>query len=109
MIRVTNNASPALPGNEPGDDFNGLNRHWHLAKDQHQITVAEFEYSLIRAWEAFGHWQSECLASVSGLTVSGTPFKHWFAFLDYRAGVGVSEDIPALITHVLIARVEARY
>ena len=72
MTRASKNTPPATVGNEPDDDFNGLDRHWHLAKDQHQITVAEFEYSLIRAWEAFGHWQSECLASVSGLTVSGS-------------------------------------
>ena len=63
--------SAGFPEN-PDSDFEGLNRTWHLAKDSHQVAVAEFEYSLLRAFEAFGHWQSECLAAVSGLTVSGS-------------------------------------
>ncbi len=45
----------------------------------------------------------------AGLTIAGMPAKHWFAFLDYRAGVALSEAIPAVITHVLLARIEARY
>lgn len=75
MIAMTQAKKPAAPTPaeaENGADFNGLDRHWHLAKDPHQVAVAEFEYSLMRAWEAFGHWQSECLATVSGLTVSGS-------------------------------------
>lgn len=57
-----------------------------------------------------------------GLTVSGMPFNHWFAFLDYRlvadlsggavAGtVGTMTPIaqPTILTHVLLLRIEARY
>ncbi len=44
------------------------------------------------------------------LSIGGTPFKHWFMFLDYRAGIATSEDeAPAVITHVLLGRLEARY
>ncbi len=43
------------------------------------------------------------------LSLGGTPFKHWFMFADYRAGVAVSNDLPAVITHVILGRLEARY
>lgn len=48
-----------------------LDRRWHLARDDNEIAVAEFEYALMRCYEAFGHWQSECLAAVTGLALSG--------------------------------------
>ncbi len=43
------------------------------------------------------------------LSIGGTPFKHWFLFADYRAGVAVSEGLPAVVTHVVLGRIEARY
>lgn len=49
-----------------GNDI-GLDRHWHLAGDEHEIAVSEMEYSLMRCFEAFGHWEAECFAAVSGL------------------------------------------
>ena len=45
----------------------------------------------------------------AGITVGGTPAKHWYGFVDYRAGVALSEGAPVVITHVLLARIEARY
>lgn len=58
---------------DDGDSaYGGLDRRWHLASDDHEIMVAELEYALIRTWEAFGRWQSECLAAVTGLDVSGS-------------------------------------
>ena len=33
--------------------------------------MAELEYALIRCFEAFGHWQAECLASVVDFAASG--------------------------------------
>ena len=59
-----------------------------------------------------------------GLTVSGMPFNHWFAFLDYRLVADLSGGQlqgtygmmgvtpvpePTLLTHVLLLRIEARY
>jgi len=44
-----------------------------------------------------------------GLTIGTSPTRHWYAFVDYRASIDISEGIPALITHVLVGRVEARY
>ena len=48
-----------------------LDRHWHLAQNDHQIALTELEYSLIRTVEAFNRWQSECLAAASGKALSG--------------------------------------
>ncbi|MDQ0393396.1 winged helix DNA-binding protein [Labrys monachus] len=49
----------------------GLDRHWHLARTVPEIDVAELEYALMRAFEAFGRWQAECLATVIDLAASG--------------------------------------
>jgi predicted MarR family transcription regulator len=71
------------------NNFSGLDRKWHLAKNPHQVAVAEFEYSLMRAWEAFGRWESECLAAVSGLTVGGgaTAILHVIRMKDRPKGI----------------------
>ena len=45
----------------------------------------------------------------AGITIGTTPTRHWFAFVDYRAGVQITENFPRLLTHVLVGRVEARY
>lgn len=52
-------------------NWEGLDRRWHLATDDHEISVTELEYSLMRAWEAFCRWQSEGLAAVTGMDMSG--------------------------------------
>ena len=49
----------------------GLDRHWHLARTPVEMDVAELEYALMRAFEAFGRWQTECLSTVLDLTASG--------------------------------------
>jgi predicted MarR family transcription regulator len=48
-----------------------IDRSWHLARTPQEMHVAELEYALIRCFEAFGHWQAECLASVAGFSASG--------------------------------------
>ena len=48
-----------------------LDRHWHLARTPLEIDIAELEYALMRSFEAFGRWQTECLANVSDLAASG--------------------------------------
>jgi predicted MarR family transcription regulator len=53
------------------DGEEGLDRHWHLARTTAEMDVAELEYALMRAFEAFGRWQAECLATVIDLTASG--------------------------------------
>lgn len=49
----------------------GLDRHWHLARTPVEMSIAEFEYALMRNFEAFGRWQTECLAAILDLTASG--------------------------------------
>lgn len=52
-------------------DKQALDRSWHLARTPVEVDVSEIEYALMRANEAFGRWQTECLASVVDLAVSG--------------------------------------
>lgn len=50
---------------------NEADHAWHLAEDPVSVALTDLEYSLLRVFEAFGRWQSECLAAVSGATLSG--------------------------------------
>ena len=50
----------------------GADHAWHLAEDPIGLAVTDLEYALLRVHEAFGRWQSECLAAVSGATISGS-------------------------------------
>lgn len=56
---------------DQGGGAGGLDRSWHLARTPVEVDVAELEYALMRAYEAFGRWQAECLACVSELAASG--------------------------------------
>lgn len=44
---------------------------WHLAQDSQEAGVTDFEFALMRAFEGFGRWQAECLASVSDTMATG--------------------------------------
>jgi predicted MarR family transcription regulator len=48
-----------------------LDRRWHLAQSGSEVDTTEFEFALMRAFEGFGRWQSECLASVCDLAATG--------------------------------------
>jgi len=52
-------------------DIENLDKHWHLAKTDHEIAVTELEYAQIRVSEALARWESECLAAVLGKVLSG--------------------------------------
>lgn len=58
-------------GQDGGGVRHGLDRSWHLARTPLEVDVAELEYALMRAFEAFGRWQAECLASVIDFAASG--------------------------------------
>ena len=45
--------------------------HWHLALDAPEVDTTELEFALMRAFESFGQWQTECLASVCDLAATG--------------------------------------
>lgn len=59
------------PGLSQPDTAPDLDRRWHLAGTDHEIAVAELEYAMLRSYEAFGRWQAECFAAVSGLDMNG--------------------------------------
>ena len=49
----------------------GFDRHWHLARNDVEVDVAEIEYALMRANQAFERWQTECLSQVIEFAASG--------------------------------------
>lgn len=55
-------AEPPIPG---------LDWHWHLAESAVEVDTTELEFALMRTFEGFGRWQSECLASVCELAATG--------------------------------------
>ena len=53
-------------GTEPGLDY-----RWHLAQSAVEVEATELEFALMRTFEGFGRWQSECLAGVCDLAATG--------------------------------------
>ncbi|MDO6724933.1 winged helix DNA-binding protein [Celeribacter halophilus] len=52
-------------------EHRALDFKWHLAGDNPAVATTEMEFALMRTFESFGRWQSECLVAVSGITLSG--------------------------------------
>ena len=48
-----------------------MDYRWHLAQSPVEVNTTELEFALMRAFEGFGRWQSECLASVVDLAATG--------------------------------------
>src|SRR3990167_236520 len=48
-----------------------VNYRWHLAQSGAEVDTTELEFALMRTFEGFGRWQSECLASVVDLAATG--------------------------------------
>jgi len=55
----------------PKTDKHDLNYRWHLSESDSEVICTELEFALMRCFEAFGRWQTECLASVTDLGASG--------------------------------------
>lgn len=53
------------------EDPQNLDYRWHLSESDTEVTCTEFEFGLMRCYEAFCHWQTECLASVTDYAASG--------------------------------------
>lgn len=49
-----------------------LDRRWHLATNDFEIALSEFEFSIFRVSAAFERWQSDCLACCHAGPFSGT-------------------------------------
>ncbi len=52
-------------------DGPGLDYRWHLAQSPVEVNTTELEFALMRTFEGFGRWQSECLASVADVAATG--------------------------------------
>ena len=48
-----------------------LDKHWHLATDDHEIELTELEFALLRVSEAFSRWESDCMACCHSQVFSG--------------------------------------
>lgn len=55
----------------PSTDQDALDYRWHLSIDDVEIAATELEFALMRTFEGFGRWQTECLACVSEIAASG--------------------------------------
>lgn len=44
---------------------------WHLATDDFGVEITDLEYAVMRVYQSFLRWQSECLAAVTGINLSG--------------------------------------
>ena len=49
----------------------GFDYRWHLAQSAAEVEATELEFALMRTFEGFGRWQSECLAGVCDLAATG--------------------------------------
>ncbi len=56
---------------DPEQEPQNLDYQWHLAQNDAEVVCTELEFALMRCFEAFGRWQTECLASVSDFAASG--------------------------------------
>lgn len=60
---------PTPPEDKPA--HGELDYRWHLAKSDVEVSTTELEFALMRTFEGFGRWQSECLAGVVDVAASG--------------------------------------
>lgn len=44
---------------------------WHLATDEFGVELTDLEYAVMRVYQSFLRWQSECMAGVTGIALSG--------------------------------------
>ncbi len=63
-------ARKTVEGQSDGVDA-GLDYRWHLSESPVEVSTTELEFALMRCFEGFGRWQSECLASVCDLAATG--------------------------------------
>lgn len=53
------------------ETFDAFDRRWHLAETATEVDTTELEFAVMRTFESFGRWQSECLAAVIDFAASG--------------------------------------
>ena len=67
---MTNRVEPLTP--KLVEDDQTLDRHWHLARTDAEISLTELEYAVYRIYAAFERWQTECMAAVAHQPLNST-------------------------------------
>lgn len=68
-----------------------LDKHWHLATDDHEIDLTELEFALIRVSEAFSRWESDCMACCHPQSFSGADVAVLHVIRMHDRAKGISE------------------
>lgn len=58
-------------GNMRTEGQEAFDRRWHLAETPVEVDTTELEFAVMRTFESFGRWQSECLAGCIDFAASG--------------------------------------
>lgn len=69
MARKRDTPSKDAPKGTPGPQ--AFDRRWHLAGTDAEVDTTELEFAVMRTFESFGRWQSECLAGCIDFAASG--------------------------------------
>ncbi|MCT8972565.1 winged helix DNA-binding protein [Microbaculum marinisediminis] len=60
-----------MTGKQAAAEQAGFDRRWHLAETPAEVDMTELEFAVMRTFESFGRWQSECLAGCIDFAASG--------------------------------------
>lgn len=52
-------AKPKQPKKKPASSTKGLDKHWHLATDAHEISLTEIEFSVFRIHSSLFRWMED--------------------------------------------------
>ncbi|MDX6009359.1 winged helix DNA-binding protein [Cupriavidus necator] len=66
MPKTSSNSTPSAKIDRTAEQH-----RWHLATDDFSVEITDLEYAVMRVYQSFLRWQSECLAAVTGITLSG--------------------------------------
>lgn len=89
----TSSKAPARRRVPPG--LGSLNRTWHLAHDQHEIELTEFEYAALRMNAAFQRWNEAAIraAGEPSLTYSEASILHVIRMQDRPKRISVIANL----------------
>lgn len=68
---VAESPSPARTARKSAAKPAGPDRSWHLATDATETALVDLEFALIRTYQSFLRWQSECINAVTHEPISG--------------------------------------
>jgi predicted MarR family transcription regulator len=71
LLGMTTEGDPSRESGDPASPDGDVDRRWHLAQAPLEVRLTELEYALMRTFESFLRWQTECLALSAGIQASG--------------------------------------